>query len=82
MNNQINIEFVDKYIRDNNLTKIQFAEKCALSFSTIYKMFKTRKLSHYSTIIKITKVLDIPPQLLCMSKEDLDMFLDYSSNKK
>ena len=82
MNNKINIEFIDKYMRDNNLTKLQFAEKCGVCFSTIYKLFKNGRLSHQSTIVKVAKILNISPQLLCMSNEDFDMFLDYSKNKK
>ena len=38
MNEYLNVEIIEEYIRNNGLTKRSFCEQCKISISTLYRI--------------------------------------------
>lgn len=52
----MNIKLIDDYIKNNNLTKKAFCEKCGISLYTLNNLYKN-KSTRVSKIIKVIIVL-------------------------
>ena len=77
MKDSINVDFIKAYINANNLNIPNFAKKCGLSFSSLYKLLKKERNPRSETVEKIAKVMKISSIFLYMTSEDMYLYLTY-----
>ena len=56
---KIKTSLIQKYIKENNLTKQQFCKKCNISTSVLNKILNEQYNIHISALFKIAKVINI-----------------------
>ena len=59
MKNIIKTELIEKYLRENNLSKARFCKICKISPTTL-KNLMTNGSFRISAIFKVAKVLNVP----------------------
>ena len=59
MENKINIELIEKYIKENNLSKTRFCQKCKIGLRTYEKMMNSSLEINLKVFVKVAKVMDI-----------------------
>lgn len=55
-----NNDLIYDYINKNNLNKNSFCKLCGISFSTLKKLLNNEFNIGYLTVLKVTKVLNVP----------------------
>ena len=55
MNEYLNVEIIEEYIRNNGLTKRSFCEQCKISISTLYRIL--RKKQCYLIFLNKTRII-------------------------
>lgn len=59
MKNEINVEVINNYIKENKLTKNKFCKTCKISLSTLNKILNNKENFRIIALFKIAKVLNI-----------------------
>ena len=60
MNNELNINLIFDYIKNNNLTKTEFCRKCKISTSTFYKIVNGKDFKVVA-LFKMAKIMKLEP---------------------
>ena len=69
MKNTINIELIEKYIKDKRLTKKQFCSLCNISYGTLNKLIKGQTNIRIRAILKIAKTIGTKLSCLIITKK-------------
>ncbi len=59
MNDKLNIQIIEKYIKTNNLTKKEFCKQCNISTSTFYRIMQGKDFNLLS-LFRIAKKMNVP----------------------
>ena len=54
-----NLEYIEKYMKENNLTKTGFCKVCGFSYGVLQKILNQNTNIRSRYIVKIVKVLNI-----------------------
>ena len=58
MEKYLNTEKIEKYLKDNKLTKKEFCKKCNISVSTLNRMYKSDNI-RVINIFKVAKGMEV-----------------------
>lgn len=58
MSKLYNVDIIVEYIKNNNLTKKEFAKQCKISTSTLYKVLQGKHI-YVKTLWRVVKVIGI-----------------------
>ncbi len=56
--NSINTKIIESYIKDNNLTKIEFCRQCKICTSTFYRIINGKDF-RLNALFKIAKIMNL-----------------------
>lgn len=59
MGNDININFIKNYLKENKMSKTKFCKLCGINFSTLKKILNNQKNFRVNALFKICKVLNL-----------------------
>ena len=59
MENKINIEIIENYIKENKLSKTRFCQKCKIGLRTYAKMMNNNLEIDLKALVKVAKVMNI-----------------------
>ena len=59
MEDKINMELIEKYIKENNLSKTQFCQKCKIGLRSYEKLMNNNLEIDLRVFVKVAKVMNI-----------------------
>lgn len=59
MGNDINVNLIKTYLKENKMSKTKFCKMCGINFSTLKKILNNQKNFKVNALFKIAKVLNM-----------------------
>lgn len=59
MGNDINVNLIKNYLKENKMSKTKFCKLCGINFSTLNKILNNQKDFRVNALFKIAKVLNL-----------------------
>lgn len=59
MGNNINVNLITTYLKENKMSKTKFCKMCGINFSTLKKILNNQKNFKVNALFKIAKVLNM-----------------------
>ena len=56
---EINVQYINKYIADNWITRKEFAERCGISANSLSRILNKKVMPKPSTMFKIAQLLGV-----------------------